>query len=155
MSVLTTSLKSGFKAKMNSDIQLQTTAICFLAILCLKQDICKGYIMVDFICIGLLELQGAPEFQNDEFLPTSGLEIYIGQTAIWYRCYMITVPNTWQKWKHSTACCDVAINNTSKTWLSFNELIVIRSDGLTVTIVASQAMGREFESRSGQELFML
>ena len=43
---------------MNSDIPLKTTPI-FLANLYLKQDISSEFAMVNFICIGLLDLWGA------------------------------------------------------------------------------------------------
>ena len=43
-----------FKADMNSDILLQTTAIFFLTNFYLKQGIGSVYVMVDFICMGLL-----------------------------------------------------------------------------------------------------
>ena len=45
----------GFKADMNSEIPLMTAAI--LANLYLKQVISSEYVMVDFICERLLELQ--------------------------------------------------------------------------------------------------
>ena len=47
------------KADMKSYIPLETAAIFFLAKLFLKQDISSEYVMVDFICIGELGLQGA------------------------------------------------------------------------------------------------
>ena len=46
------------KANMNSDIQLETAAIFSLPTLYLKHGIGKVYVMVDFICMGLLEPQG-------------------------------------------------------------------------------------------------
>ena len=47
-----------FKADMNSDMYviLETAAIFFLANLYSKQGISSEYVMVDFICYGLLEL---------------------------------------------------------------------------------------------------
>ena len=44
---------------MNSDIPLEMAAICFLANRYLKQGIHLVYIMIDFICMGLLDLWGA------------------------------------------------------------------------------------------------
>ena len=44
---------------MKSDIPLETAAIFFLASFDLKQGISSEYVMVNFICEGLLELQGA------------------------------------------------------------------------------------------------
>ena len=41
---------------MKSYIPLETAAIFFLADLYLKQDISSEYAMVDFICLGLLDL---------------------------------------------------------------------------------------------------
>ena len=43
---------------------------------------------------------------------------------------------------HYTACYNIAINSTGKNWSSFN-----LSDGITVTIVASQTKSHELESR--------
>ena len=44
---------------MKSYIPLETAAIFFLAnLFFLKQGICSEYVMVDFICMGLLDLQG-------------------------------------------------------------------------------------------------
>ena len=48
-----------FKADMKSYIPLETAAIFFLAKLFLKQGISSGYVMVDFICMGKLGLQGS------------------------------------------------------------------------------------------------
>ena len=48
-----------FKADMKSYIPLETVAIFFLANLFLKQGIVSEYVMVDFIYIGKLGLQGA------------------------------------------------------------------------------------------------
>ena len=45
------------KADMKSYIALKTAAIFFLANLFLKQGISSEYVMVDFICIGLLGLK--------------------------------------------------------------------------------------------------
>ena len=47
-----------FKADMKSKIQRETAAILFLWNLYLKQGIDKVYVMVDLICMGILELQG-------------------------------------------------------------------------------------------------
>ena len=47
------------KADMKSYIPLETAAIFFLANLFLKQGISSEYVMVDFIRIGKLGLQGA------------------------------------------------------------------------------------------------
>ena len=47
------------KAYMNSDIPLEMAAIFFLANIDLKQDIGLVYVIVDFICMGLLDLWGA------------------------------------------------------------------------------------------------
>ena len=47
------------KADMKSYIPLETAAIFFLANLFLKQGISFEYVMVDFICMGKLGLQGA------------------------------------------------------------------------------------------------
>ena len=58
---------------MKSYKQQKTVAIFFLSNLYLKQDIGLVYIMVDFICMSLLELQGTQskqEIQNEKFLPT-------------------------------------------------------------------------------------
>ena len=44
---------------MKSYIPLDTAAIYFLANLFLKQDTSSEYVMVDFICMGKLGLQGA------------------------------------------------------------------------------------------------
>ena len=41
---------------MNSGIPLQTTAIFFLVNIYIKQGISLEYVMVDFICMGLLDL---------------------------------------------------------------------------------------------------
>ena len=64
-----------FKAKLNLYIPLKTAAIFFLANLYLKQGIGQVYVMVDFICTGLLELQGAKfeNYKNEKFLPNAGL----------------------------------------------------------------------------------
>ena len=50
---------SKLKADMKSYIPLETAAIFFLANLFLKQGISSEYVMVDFICMGKLGLQGA------------------------------------------------------------------------------------------------
>ena len=47
------------KADMKSYIPLDTAAIFFLANLFLKQGTSSEYVMVDFICMGKLGLQGA------------------------------------------------------------------------------------------------
>ena len=53
-------LRSNFKADMKSLIPLETAAaIFFLVNLFLKQGIRSEYVMVDFICMGLLDLLGA------------------------------------------------------------------------------------------------
>ena len=44
---------------MKSCIPLETAAIFFLAKIFLKQGISSEYVMVDFICMGKLGLQGA------------------------------------------------------------------------------------------------
>ena len=44
---------------MNSYIPLETASIFFLANLYLEQGISSEYVMVDFICMGLLYLWGA------------------------------------------------------------------------------------------------
>ena len=46
------------KADMKSYIALETAAIFFLANLFLKQGISLEYDMIDFICMGLLDLFG-------------------------------------------------------------------------------------------------
>ena len=48
-----------FKADMKSYILLETSAKFFLANIFLKQGIGSEYVMVDFICMSLLGLQGA------------------------------------------------------------------------------------------------
>ena len=48
-----------FKADMKSYIPLETAAIFFLANLFLKHGISSEYVMVDFICMGKLGVQGA------------------------------------------------------------------------------------------------
>ena len=57
---------------MNSDIQLETAAIFFLSNFYLKQCISRVYIIVDFIWMSLLELQGtrSEKLQNEKFLLT-------------------------------------------------------------------------------------
>ena len=62
--------------------------------------------------------------------------IDIGQTAKSYRCYISTILNTWQNiqmlyqyntqymTKHSATCFDADLNDTEKTWLSFNKSTV-------------------------------
>ena len=47
------------KADMKSYIPLETAAIFFLANLFLKRGISSEYVMVDFICMAKLGLQGA------------------------------------------------------------------------------------------------
>ena len=58
-------------ADMNSDI-LHTAAIFYLTNFYLKQGIDKVYVMVDFICMGYLQLQGAEaiftKWDNQSFL---------------------------------------------------------------------------------------
>ena len=56
MQQLLTSTQVRFKANMNSYIQLQTATIFFLSSLYLKQGIDSVYVMVGFICKGLLEV---------------------------------------------------------------------------------------------------
>ena len=51
------SLTKYFKAYMKSYIPLETAAIYFLAKLYLKQGISSEYVMVEFICMGLLDLR--------------------------------------------------------------------------------------------------
>ena len=48
-----------FKADMKRYIPLETAAIFILAKLFLKQGISSEYVMVDFICMGLLDMWGA------------------------------------------------------------------------------------------------
>ena len=55
---------ASFKADMKSYIPLETAAIFFLANLFLKQGISSDYVMVDFICMGKLGLQGAKTENN-------------------------------------------------------------------------------------------
>ena len=50
---------SVLKADMKSYIPLDTAAIFFLANLFLKQGTSSEYVIVDFICMGKLGLQGA------------------------------------------------------------------------------------------------
>ena len=50
---------ASIKADMKSYIPLETAAIFFLANIFLKQGISSDYVMVDFICMGKLGLQGA------------------------------------------------------------------------------------------------
>ena len=50
---------NGVKADMKSYITLETAAIFFLANLFPKQGISSEYVTADFICMGLLGLQGA------------------------------------------------------------------------------------------------
>ena len=45
---------------MKSYIPLETAAIFFLANVYLKQSISSEYVMVDFICMGLLDMRGVP-----------------------------------------------------------------------------------------------
>ena len=52
------------KANVNSDIQMKTAAIFFLSNLYQKQGIGLVYVMVAFICIGFLELQGVRSEEN-------------------------------------------------------------------------------------------
>ena len=52
-------LKAKAKAKVTRYIPLETAAIFFLANLYLKQGIGLVYVIVDLICMGILELQGA------------------------------------------------------------------------------------------------
>ena len=62
---------------MKSYIPLETAAIFFLTNQFLKQGISSENVMVDFICMGKLELKGAKnrELQNEKFLPIAGLEL--------------------------------------------------------------------------------
>ena len=58
------------KADMKIYISLEMEAIFFLANLCLKQGTSSEYmyVMVDFICMGLLDLFGTGErIQNEKF----------------------------------------------------------------------------------------
>ena len=57
---------------MKSYIPLETAATFFLANLYLKQGISSEYVMVDFICMSLLDANR--ELQNETFLPTVGFE---------------------------------------------------------------------------------
>ena len=52
---------------MNSGLPLQTTAIFFLVNLYIKQGIRSDYVMVDFIWMGLLDLNW--ELQNEKSFP--------------------------------------------------------------------------------------
>ena len=47
------------KANMKSDIPLETAAIFFLANLYLKQGISSEYVMVELICMGIIDMWGA------------------------------------------------------------------------------------------------
>ena len=60
------------KADMKRYIPLETAAIFFLANLFPKQGIISEYVMVNFICLGKLGLQGA---KTEKFLPIAGLEL--------------------------------------------------------------------------------
>ena len=64
------------KSDMNSDVPLEKAAIFFLANLYLKQGISRKYVMVDFICMWLLDLRGArtENYKMKFFLPTEGFE---------------------------------------------------------------------------------
>ena len=53
------SIKEKTKAYVNSDIPLETAAIFFLSSFDLKQGIGEVYLVFDFICMGVLELQRA------------------------------------------------------------------------------------------------
>ena len=62
---------------MKSYIPLETAAIFFLANLFLKQGISAEYIMVDFICMGKLGLQGAKtENYKMKILAHSGIRTH-------------------------------------------------------------------------------
>ena len=58
------------KAYANSDISLETTAIFFQSNRNLKQGIDSVYVMVEFICMGLLDGKS----QNRKLLPTVEFE---------------------------------------------------------------------------------
>ena len=60
--------KLNVKADMKSYIPLETAAIFFLANLFLKQGISSEYVIVDFICMGKLGLQGA-KTENENSCP--------------------------------------------------------------------------------------
>ena len=67
------------KAYINRCKLCNTAAVIFLSDLCLKEGICWVYGMVDFICMGLLNLRGTRtkrELQNQygKFLPKVGFE---------------------------------------------------------------------------------
>ena len=51
---------------MNSDIPLETAALFFPANLYLKPGIGLVYVMVDFICMGLVDLWGAQTENNNK-----------------------------------------------------------------------------------------
>ena len=62
---------------MKSYIPLETAAIFFPANFFLKQGISSEYVMVDFICMGILGLQGAQteNYKMKKFLPIAGIEL--------------------------------------------------------------------------------
>ena len=70
-------ISTKIKAYMESYIPLETAAIFFLANFFLKQGISSGYAMVDFICMGILGLQGAKaeNYKSEKLLPVAGLEL--------------------------------------------------------------------------------
>ena len=62
---------------MKSYIPLETEAIFCLAHLFLKQGNSSEYVMVDFICMGLLGLQGVKieNYKMKKFLLIAGLDL--------------------------------------------------------------------------------
>ena len=62
---------------MNSYISLETATIFFLVTLFLQQGISSEYVMVDFICMGLLEMWAAQTeyiLHNEKVLHTLGFK---------------------------------------------------------------------------------
>ena len=69
---------------MNSDILLQTAAIFFLiSDFGLNQGIDLVYAMVDFICIGFLELQGA-----EAIITKRKKNSYTQRDSVWSFCWL-------------------------------------------------------------------
>ena len=65
------------KADMNSDLTLQTATKFFYRTFFSNSEYWLCYVMVDFICNGLLQLQGTRvkrELQNEKILPTVEFE---------------------------------------------------------------------------------
>ena len=65
------------KVNMKGYIMLETAAIFFLANLFPKQGISSEYVTADFICMGLLGLQGekTENYKMKKLLPIPGLEL--------------------------------------------------------------------------------